>query len=68
MKVSKADITKSQVSILIEVDGQICLTKMNKDEYDVISTLAKKATVELIKTDVTQDELNRFLLPRWFEE
>ena len=68
MKVSKADITKSQVSILIEVDGQICLTKMNKDEYDVISTLAKKATVESIKTDVTQDELNRFLLPRWFEE
>ena len=65
---SKVDITKSQVSILIEVDGQICLTKMNKDEYDVISTLAKKATVELIKTDVTQDELNRFLLPRWFEE
>ena len=68
MKVSKVDITKSQVSILIEVDGQICLTKMNKDEYDVISTLAKKATVESIKTDVTQDELNRFLLPRWFEE
>lgn len=65
---SKVDITKSQVTILIEFDGQIYLTKMNKDEYDVISTLAKKATVELIKTDVTQDELNRFLLPRWFEE
>lgn len=65
---SKADITKSQVTILIEVDGQICLTKMDKDEYNVISMLAKKATVELIKTDVTQDELNRFLLPRWFEE
>lgn len=65
---SKVDITKSQVSILIEVDGRVCLAIMEGDGYDAISTLAKTATIKLIKTEVTQKELNRFLLPKWFEE
>lgn len=65
---NKVDITDSQVAILIEVDGQICLTKMSKDKYEAISELVKTATIELIKTNVDQDELNKFLMPNFFED
>lgn len=64
---ANVDITNSQVTILIEVNGQICLTKMDKERYETISFLAKTATVELIKTEVNQDELDRLLMPSFFD-
>lgn len=64
---SRANITDSQVTILIEVDGQICAVRMEKEKLEAITMLAKTSVDELIKTNVTQEELNRFLLPSFFE-
>lgn len=65
---SKVNIVESQVTILIEVDGEVCLAKMQKEKYEAISTLVKTATIELVKTEVDVDELNRFLLPSFFKQ
>lgn len=66
--VSEVIITESQVTILLEVEGRVCVVKMEEDELEAVEFVIKKAVKELIKTEVTQDELNKILLPYWFEE
>lgn len=64
---NQVNITDAQVTILVEVDGLVCLTRMNKDKYDAVTFLVKKSLHDLVKTEIAQDELNRLLMPRWFE-
>ena len=54
------DITTSQVTILIEIDGQVHLVGMPKDDYKIISELIKRSIVKVIPTSKTQTELRLF--------
>lgn len=64
----QVDITQSQVTILVEVDGEVCAVKMDKDKFDAVSFFIKQSIDELIKTGKTQTELRKFLLPSFFKE
>ncbi len=64
---TQVDITDAQVTVLVEVDGLVCLTRMDKDKYDAVAFLVKKSLHDLVKTEITQDKLNRLLMPGWFD-
>lgn len=58
---SKVDITKATVNILIELNGEVHLVAMEKDKFDAVSLLAKASADTLVKTGITQNELLKFL-------
>lgn len=49
------------VNILVEHDGELFITAMDKDSFEAVSFLAKRAVTKLVKTGRTQEELLDFL-------
>lgn len=54
------DISNSQVSILIEIDGVVHLVGMEKDYYEAVSEVVKRSIATVIPTNKTQHELRKF--------
>lgn len=55
------NIQEAQVTILLEVDGEMHLVGMSKEHLDTITLLVKRATSMIVPTGKTQHELNDFL-------
>lgn len=55
------DIKNAQVTILLEIDGEMHLVAMEKSEYQLISDLIKKTTKAVIPTGVKQSDLLDFV-------
>lgn len=55
------NLQDSQVSILVEINGEIHLVGMDKEHLDTIVELSKKAISVVVPTGITQSELNEFL-------
>ncbi|WP_263707876.1 hypothetical protein [Shouchella tritolerans] len=54
-------VNDAQVTILVEIDGQVHLTAMEKEKYEAVTFLAKNSVVGVIPTGKSQAELNEFL-------
>lgn len=57
----KANIKDSQVTVLLEVDGEICLVAFKKENLKLVQFTVKAAAEMVAKTGKTQAELNEFL-------
>lgn len=57
----KIDIVKAQVTILLEIDGEMHLVAMDKSEYKLVSDLIKKVTKAVVPIGVSQSELLDFV-------
>jgi hypothetical protein len=57
----KKDLTNAQVSILLEIDGQVHLVGFEKERLEAITTLIKMGTEVVVPTGKSQAELRGFL-------
>lgn len=57
----KKDLTNAQVSILLEIDGQVHLVGFEKERFEAITTLIKAAAEVAVPTGKSQTELRGFL-------
>lgn len=57
----KKDLTNAQVSILLEIDGQVHLVGFEKERLETITSLVKVAAEVAIPTGKSQAELRVFL-------
>ena len=57
----KKDITNAQVSILLEIDGQVHLAGFDKEHLEVITKMIKMGVELAIPTSKSQEQLNAFL-------
>ncbi|WP_339147653.1 MULTISPECIES: hypothetical protein [unclassified Sutcliffiella] len=57
----KKSIEDSQVTILLEIDGEIHLVAMKKDNLDAIGLIVKASAETAYATGKTQKDLNIFL-------
>lgn len=55
------DISNSQVTMLIEVGGEVHLVGMDPDSYKLLSDLIKQSISTVVPTGVTQSELRKFV-------
>lgn len=58
---STVNLENAQVNVLVEVNGDICLVAMSKEQLQAIETLVKMSVAKLYKTSKTQADLNKFL-------
>lgn len=58
---STLNLENAQVTVLVEVNGDICLVAMPKEQLQAIETLVKISVAKLYKTRKTQADLNKFL-------
>ncbi|MEK3756780.1 hypothetical protein MHB73_21305 [Bacillus sp. FSL K6-6483] len=54
-------VKDAQVTILVEVDGEIHLAVMEKEKYEAVTFMAKNSIHGVIPTGKSQAELNDFL-------
>ncbi|AJK87665.1 MULTISPECIES: hypothetical protein [Lysinibacillus] len=57
----KKDLTNAQVSILLEIDGQVHLVGFEKELLETITSLVKIAANVAVPTGKSQVELREFL-------
>lgn len=57
----KKDLTNAQVSILLEIDGQVHLVGFDKEHLEVVTKMIKMAAEVAIPTGKSQSELRGFL-------
>lgn len=57
----QVDVQNAQLTILINIDGQMYLTGFDKSQYGAVQVLVKTAIKTVIPTKVTQGKLNEFL-------
>ncbi|HGQ2848723.1 hypothetical protein [Lysinibacillus boronitolerans] len=57
----KKDLTNAQVSILLEIDGQVHLVGFEKERLETITSLVKVAAEVAVPTGKSQAELRGFL-------
>lgn len=57
----EVDVTKSEVTMLIEIDGQVHLIAMEKDNYAMLSELVKRSIKSVVPTKVSQQEFKKFV-------
>jgi len=57
----KKDLTNAQVSILLEIDGQVHLVGFEKERLETITSLVKVAAEVAVPTGRSQTELRGFL-------
>lgn len=55
------NIEKATINILVELDGDLYMVKMKKDDFEAVSFLTKRAIDTLVKTERKQVELLEFL-------
>lgn len=55
------DITKANLNILLEIDGEIYAVAYEKKKLEAISFIVKSAAANIIKTGRTQKELTKFI-------
>lgn len=55
------NLMNATVNVLIELNGQVYLVAMKKDNFDAVSFIAKKSVENLVETGRTQTELLDFL-------
>lgn len=55
------NIDKSQLTLLLEIDGQVYLVGMEKEKLETIEFLVKRSVAVAVPTKKTQQELNVFL-------
>lgn len=58
---AQKDITNAQVSILLEIDGQVHLVGIEKERLEAITTLIKVGAEVAVPTGKSQAELRGFL-------
>lgn len=58
---SVANIENSAVTILLEIDGRIHMVAMPKERFETVDILIKNSIEYVISTDITQQEMNKFL-------
>lgn len=54
-------IEDAQLTILLEIDGQVHLIGMSKDKLDAITTVIKSAVEVVVPTNRSQKDLRDFL-------
>ncbi|MBX0320117.1 hypothetical protein [Shouchella clausii] len=54
-------VKEAQVTILVEINGQVHLTAMEKEKLEAVAFLAKNSIHGVIPTGKSQAELNEFL-------
>lgn len=57
----KANLEHAQVTVLIEINGQIHLVAMDKEKFDAINMLVKVSAEMVVPTGKSQSDLNKFL-------
>ncbi|WPK12266.1 hypothetical protein R6U77_00845 [Lysinibacillus louembei] len=57
----QVDVQNAQLTILINIDGQMYLTGFDKEQYEAVQVLIKTAIKTVIPTEVKQVQLNGFL-------
>lgn len=57
----QVDVQNAQLTILINIDGQMYLTAFDKEQYEAVQVLVKTAIKTVIPTEVKQVQLNEFL-------
>lgn len=57
----KTDLSEAQVTILVEVDGKICLVAMTHENLKAVELVVKHSIENVVKTKRSQAELNKFL-------
>lgn len=57
----KANLEHAQVTILLEINGQMHLVAMNKEKLDAINMLVKVSAEMAVPTGKSQSDLNKFL-------
>lgn len=58
---SKVDIKKATVNILLTINGEIHMVAMKKDNHEAIRHLIISATENIVSTSRSQAEFNEFL-------
>ena len=61
MNEKQVNLEKATVNVIIELNGMVHKVIMEKDNYDAVSFLSKRAVDSLIPTSRTQSELLEFL-------
>lgn len=54
------EVTDAQITMLIEIDGQVHLIAMEKENYAVLSEMVKRSIATVVPTARTQTELRSF--------
>ncbi|MEK5139112.1 hypothetical protein MKZ18_06400 [Priestia sp. FSL W8-0001] len=57
----KANLEHAQVTVLLEINGQIHLVAMDKEKLDAINMLVKSSAEMVVPTGKSQADLNKFL-------
>lgn len=55
------DIQNAPLTILISIDGQIYALAFDKDEYEALTFLIKRAVKTVVPSKTTQSQLNKLL-------
>lgn len=55
------NLMNATVNVFIELNGQVYLVAMKKENFDAVSFIAKRSVENLIETGTTQTELLDFL-------
>lgn len=58
---SEINVERATVNILVELNGNVYLVAMEKDNFDAVSFIAKRSIESLVETGRTQLELLDFL-------
>lgn len=54
------NLMNATVNVLIELNGQVYLVAMKKENFDAVSFIAKRSVENLVETGKTQTELLDF--------
>lgn len=57
----EVNLMNATVNVLLELNGQVYLVAMKKDNFDAVSFISKKSVENLVETGRTQAELIDFL-------
>ncbi|MDW8515075.1 hypothetical protein [Priestia flexa] len=57
----KVNLEHAQVTVLLEINGQMHLVAMDKEKFDAINMLVKSSTEMAVPTGESQSDLNKFL-------
>lgn len=61
MEQTKKNVENAQVTLLLEIDGEIHLVGMSPDRRDALSMMVKASAEIAVPTKRSQAELNAFL-------